>query len=55
MGVPSYLSKGLMIRTTTCPIRKCELVKLSLPLVSYMYIDAAFTVAAPKYWNIFPD
>ena len=55
MGVPSYLSKGLIIRTTTRPSRKCELMKLSLPLVSSMYADAAFTVAAPKYWNSLPD
>ena len=48
MGVPSYLSKGLIIRTTTRPSRKCKLVKLSLPLVSSIYADAAFTVAAPK-------
>ena len=54
MGVPSYLSKGLIIRTTICPSRKCELMKLSLPRVSSMYADAAFTVAAPKYWNILP-
>ena len=48
MEVPSYLSKGLIIRTTTRPSRKCELMKLSLPLVSSMYADAAFTVASPK-------
>ena len=34
MGVPSYLSKGLIIRATTRPSRKCELMKLSVPLVS---------------------
>ena len=55
MGVPSYLSKGLIIRTTNRPSCKCELMKLSLPLVSYMYADAAFAVAAPKYWNSLPD
>ena len=55
MRVPSYLSKGLIIRATTCPSFKCELMKLSLPLVSSMYADAAFTVAAPKYWNSLPD
>ena len=55
MGVPSYLSKGLIIRITTRPSRKCELMKLSLPLVSSMYEDTAFTVAAPKYWNSLPD
>ena len=55
MGVPSYLSKGLIILTTTRPSRKCELMKLYLPLVSSMYADAAFTVAAPKYWNSLPD
>ena len=48
MGVPSYLSKGLLIRTTTRPSRKCELMKLSLPLVSSMYADSAFTIATPK-------
>ena len=53
MGVPSYLSKELIIRTT--PSRKCELMKLYLPLISSMYADAAFTVAAPKYWNSLPD
>ena len=36
MGVPSDLSKGLILRTTTRPSRKCELMKLSLPLVSSM-------------------
>ena len=55
MGVPSYLSKGLIIRTTTRPSRKWKLMKLPLPLVSYMYADDAFTVAAPKYWNSLPD
>ena len=55
MEVPSYLSKGLIIRTTNRPSRKCELTKLSLPLVSSMYADAAFIVAAPKYCNSLPD
>ena len=55
MGVPSYLSKGFIILTTTRPSRKCELMKLSLLLVSSMYADAAFTVVAPKYWNSLPD
>ena len=55
MGVPLYLSKGLIIRITTCPSGKYELMKLSLPLVSSMYEDTAFTVAAPKYWNSLPD
>ena len=27
---------------------KCELMKLSVPLVSSIYADAAFTIAAPK-------
>ena len=57
MGVPSYLSNGIIIRSTIRPIRKCELIKLSLPLVSSIYAsaDAAFTVAIPKYWNSLPD
>ena len=55
MGVPSYLSKGLIIRATTRPSRKCELMKLSLPLVSSIYVDAAFTVSAKKYWNSLLD
>ena len=36
------------------PSRKCELMKLSVPFVSSMYADAAFTVAAPKYWINLP-
>ena len=55
MGVPSYLSKGLIIRETNRPSRKCELMKLSVPFVSSMYADDAFTVATPKYWNSLPD
>ena len=55
MGVTSYLSKGLIIRTTTRPSRKCDLMKLALSLVSSMYADSAFTVSAPKYWNSLPD
>ena len=55
MGVPSYLSKGLIISATTRPSCKCELMKLSVLLVSSIYADAAFTVAAPKYWNSLPD
>ena len=55
MVVPSYLSKGVIIRTTTHPSRKCELMKLYVPFVSSMYADAAFTVAAPKYCNSLPD
>ena len=55
MGVPSYLSKGLIILTTTRPSRKCEHMKLSLPIVSYMYADSAYTVSALKYWNSIPD
>ena len=51
MEVLSYLYKGLIIRTTTRPSRKCELMKLSLPLVTSRYTDAAFIVVAPKYWN----
>ena len=46
MGVPSYLSKRVIIRATTRPSRKCKLMKLFLPLVSSMYADV-FTVAAP--------
>ena len=37
------------------PSRKCELIKLSVPLVSVVYADAAFTIAAPKYWNSLLD
>ena len=55
MGVPSYLSKGLIILTTTRPSCKCELMKLSIPLVTSIYADAAFTVDDPKCWNSFPD
>ena len=55
MGVLSYLSKGLIMQATTRPSRKCELMELSLPLVSSIYADATFTVAAPKYWNSLPD
>ena len=55
MGVPSYLSKGIIIRETTRPSSKCELMKLSVPLVSYIYADASFTVAATKYWKSLPD
>ena len=56
MGVTiEYLSKGVIIRATTRHSRKCELMKLYLPLVSSMYTDASFTVAAPKYWNSLPD
>ena len=55
MGVPSYLSKGLLIQAATRPSRKCELMKLSIPLISSIYADAVFTVAAPKYWNSLPD
>ena len=55
MVVPSYLSKRFRIRTTSRPSRKFELMKLSVPFVSSMYADAAFTAAAPKYWNSLPD
>ena len=55
MGVPEYLSKGLIIRVTTRLSRKCELMKLSLPFITSMYADADFTVAAPKYLNSLPD
>ena len=47
MGVPTYLSRGLIIRETTRPSRKCEMMKLSVPLVS--------STAAPKYCNSLPD
>ena len=50
MGVPEYLSNGVI-----SPSRKCELMKLSEPFVSSIYADAAFTIAAPKYWNSLPD
>ena len=39
----------------TLPIRKCELMKLFVPFVSYMFADVDFTVAAPKYWDSLPD
>ena len=55
MGVPDYLSKRVRILETTHPSRKCELIKLSVPFVSSMYVDADFTVAAAKYWNSLPD
>ena len=55
MGVPEYLSKIVSIRAITCPSCKYELMKLSVPLVSSMYEYAAFTVAAPKYWNSLPN
>ena len=55
MGVQEYLSKGVIIQATTRSSRKCELMKLSVPFVSSMYANAAFTVAAPKYWNSLPN
>ena len=55
MGVPEYLSKIVRIRAITIPSRKCEPMKLSVPYFSSMYADAAFTVAAQKYWNSLPD
>ena len=55
MGVPEYLSNGVIFRATTRPSRECELMKHSVPVVSSMYANAAFTVAAPKYWNRLPD
>ena len=56
MGVPSYLYNGIIIRATIRPSRKCELMKLSVPLVSSIYTYSGFTVAAvPKYWNILLD
>ena len=55
MGVPEYLSKGVIIRVTTRPIHKCELMKLYVQFVSSMYADSAITVTAPKYWNSLPD
>ena len=30
-------------------------MKHSVPFVSSIYADAAFIVAAPKYWNSLPD
>ena len=35
MGVPSYISKRLIIRETTRPSRKCELMKL----LSHLYMQ----------------
>ena len=55
MGVLEYLSKRVIIRATTRPSRKCELMKLPLSRISSIYADAAFTVAAPKYWNSLRD
>ena len=58
MGVPSYISKGLIIRATTRPSRKCELMKLSVPQAeaqASIYAGDVFTVATPKYWNSLPD
>ena len=55
MGVPPCLSNGLIIRATTRPSHKYELMKLSVPLVSSIYACAAFTVTPPKYWNSLPD
>ena len=55
IGVPDYLSKVVSIRSTTRPSREYKLTKLSVPLLSSMYADAAFTVAAPKYWNTLRD
>ena len=49
MGVPSYLSKGLIIRETTRPSHKYELMKLYVPLVSSIYADDTFTVTNPKW------
>ena len=55
MGVPSYTSKGVIIRAITHPSRKSELIKLYVPLVSSIYAYDTFTVAAPNYWKIIPD
>ena len=45
----------IIIQNYTLRLSKCELMKLSEPFVSYMYADAAFTVAAPKYtFTVFP-
>ena len=46
---------GLIIRATTSPSRKCELMKISVQIVLSIYTNAAFTVAAPKFWNSIPD
>ena len=50
IGVPEYLSKRVIIRETTHPSRKCEMMKpyAHVPFVSSIYADAAFTIAAPK-------
>ena len=53
MGVAEH--KGFISRAATRPSRKCEMMKLNVPFVSSMYADAAFTVAAQKYWNSLPD
>ena len=45
---------GVIIRVTTRPSRKCELIKLSVPLVSSIYAYAAFTVAASITGTVFP-
>ena len=41
MGVPEYLSNGVILLATTRPSSKCELMKLYVPFVSSMYADAA--------------
>ena len=43
------------MQATTHPSRKYEIIKCSMSFVSSMYADAAFTLAAPKYWNSIPD
>ena len=55
MEVMEYLSKRVRIRATTRSSRKCELMKLSVPIVSSMYAEAAFTVDSTWYWNSLPD
>ena len=51
MRFSEYLSKGVIIRSTTLPSRKCDLMKLSVPFISSIY-DVP---NAPKCWNSHPD
>ena len=54
MEVPEYISNRDSIRATTRPSRKCELMTILVPFISYMYADAAFTLLLRSTVTVFP-
>ena len=53
-SIPEYLATLISIRSDSRPRRSGSTIVLHQPITSTRFSEAAFAVAAPKYWNLLP-